>query len=140
MYRVDDLGIEVGPFVSPSSTTGDLVEDGGLAQRTEDLVLISRTRRPRCVQRMRYGAVMRNITIRNVPESLARSLDEEKRLRGRSLNQTVLELLGQAVGIAGGGRRSNGLAALGGRWSRDEVAELEEALRSTEELDPELWR
>jgi len=83
---------------------------------------------------------MRHLTIRNVPEALARRLDEEKRARGRSLNQTVLELLGQAVGLSAASRRSNGLAAQAGTWSAADVAEAEEALRFTEEVDPELWR
>lgn len=60
-------------------------------------------------------------------------------MRGRSLNQTVLELLAQALGLRGA-RRSNGLGALAGTWSAEEVAELETALRFTEELDEELWR
>jgi plasmid stability protein len=83
---------------------------------------------------------MRYLTIRNVPDALARRLEVEKRARGRSLNQTVLDLLAQALGLADGGRRSNGLAALAGTWSAQEVAELESALRFTEELDAELWR
>jgi hypothetical protein len=82
---------------------------------------------------------MRNLTIRGVPSELARRLEEEKRARGRSLNQTVLDLLAQAVGL-GGGRRSNGLAALAGNWTEDDVGQLESALRFTEEVDEELWR
>ena len=58
---------------------------------------------------------------------------------GSSLNQTVLELLSQALGL-GGRRHSNGLAALSGTWSAAEVTELEKALCFTEELDDELWR
>jgi plasmid stability protein len=89
---------------------------------------------------MRYDACMRHLTIRNVPSDLAHRLEEEKHARGRSLNQTVLELLAQALGLAGGGKRSNGLAELAGTWSADEVAELESSIGFTEELDKELWR
>lgn len=82
---------------------------------------------------------MKHLTIRNVPEELAGRLDEEKRARGRSLNQTVLEVLAQALGLAPGKPRSNGLAALAGTWSAEEVAELEAALAFARELDDELW-
>jgi plasmid stability protein len=87
-----------------------------------------------------YNAFMRHLTIRNVPPELARRIEEEKLERGRSLNQTVLELLSQALGLGGHGRRSNGLAALGGTWSAEEVAAFDSALGFTEELDEELWR
>jgi len=89
---------------------------------------------------MRYSACVRHLTIRNVPANLAERLEAEKRARGRSLNQTVLELLAQALGLVGGGKRSNGLAELAGTWSAEEVAELESSIGFTEELDEELWR
>jgi hypothetical protein len=65
-------------------------------------------------------------------------LDEVKRARGRSLNQTVLDLLSQAAGI--GGRRSNGVAELAGTWSREEHDAFERAVAETEQIDEELWR
>lgn len=82
---------------------------------------------------------MRHLTIRNVPPDLARRLEEEKRARGRSLNQTVLDLLSQAVGL-GRGRRSNGLAQLAGAWSGKEHDAFERAVAETERIDEELWR
>jgi plasmid stability protein len=82
---------------------------------------------------------MRHLTIRNVPADLARRLDEERRARGRSLNQTVLDLLSQAVGL-GRGIRSNGLAQLAGTWSREEHDAFERAVAETEQVDEELWR
>ena len=88
---------------------------------------------------MHYDAFMRHLTIRNVPGDLARRLDEEKRARGRSLNQTVLDLLSQAVGLERG-RRSNGLAQLAGTWSREEHDAFEQAIAEAEQIDAELWR
>lgn len=83
---------------------------------------------------------MRHLTIRNVSDDLAHRLEDEKRARGGSLNQTVLDLLSQALGLDIGGQRSNGLKALAGTLSTREVEELEAALRFTEEIDEELWR
>lgn len=82
---------------------------------------------------------MRTITIRNVPPDLARELEEAKRQRGRSLNQTVLELLGEAVGHPYG-RRRNGLAALAGSWSERDHDAFERAVEPMEQVDEELWR
>ncbi len=82
---------------------------------------------------------MRYLTIRNVPGELARRLEEERHARGRSLNQTVLDLLSQAVGL-GRSRRANGLAALSGTWSSEEHDAFERATAELEQIDEELWR
>lgn len=83
---------------------------------------------------------MKHLTIRNVPDELGERLREETRTRGRSLNQTVLDLLSQAVGLAGRGRRSNGLRAYAGTWSAEDQAEFERAIADLNEIDEELWR
>ncbi|MCZ7589408.1 MAG: hypothetical protein M5U27_11280 [Gaiella sp.] len=83
---------------------------------------------------------MRHLTIRNVPADLGERLQEEKRLRGRSLNQTVLDLLSQALGLEDRGSRSNGLGATAGTWSAAEQDAFERAIADTEQIDEELWR
>lgn len=83
---------------------------------------------------------MRHLTIRNVPPELGERLLEEKRVRGRSLNQTVLDLLSQALGLAGAGQRSNGLGALAGTWSAEEHVAFERATADLEHIDEEHWR
>jgi len=87
---------------------------------------------------MRYDAFVRHLTIRDVPAELAERLAEEKRVRGRSLNQTVLDLLAQALGVVGG-RRSNGLGEHSGAWSTEEHEAFERAIAEGEEIDEELW-
>ena len=81
----------------------------------------------------------KQLTVRGVSPELARALDEERRRRGTSLNQTVLDLLTQALGLRGG-TPDNGLAALAGTWSDEDLAEFEQATAPFEEIDPELWR
>jgi hypothetical protein len=83
---------------------------------------------------------MRHLTIRNVPAEIAEALNEE-RLRSRvSLNQTVIELLGRALGVAGREEKSNGLARLAGTWTEGEHKSFEAAVAVTEQIDEELWR
>ena len=83
---------------------------------------------------------MKHITVRNVPEDLERALTEEKQRRGKSLNQTVIDLLKQALGVGPDGKRSNSLGRLAGGWSEDEFRAFESAVAETERIDPELWR
>ena len=83
---------------------------------------------------------MRALTIRNVPRRLAEALTREQRRRGRSLNQTVLDLLTQGLGVAQPGGRKNGLARLAGTWSAEDHARFEADIAATEQVDEELWR
>lgn len=81
---------------------------------------------------------MRTLTVRSLPEAVSEALTRERQRRGTSLNQTVIDLLAQALGVRR--RRSNGLAARAGTWTEAELEEFEEAVASFEEVDPDLWR
>ena len=81
---------------------------------------------------------MKTLTVRNVPSELAEALEREKRQRGESLNQTVLQLLAQGLGV--GHSRSNGLARMAGRWSEQEFDEFTDAVTFFEEPDDEVWK
>jgi hypothetical protein len=83
---------------------------------------------------------VKTLTIRKVSRRLADALEREKKRRGTSLNQTVLDLLGQGVGVGTPASRSNGLRQLAATWSEDDLAEFEYALAATERVDEELWR
>jgi plasmid stability protein len=82
--------------------------------------------------------IIKALTIRNLPPDLAEALEQEKRRRGKSLNQTVIDLLGQGLGTRGS--RSNGLGSLAGGWSEEEFRFFERAAAPFEEVDEELWR
>lgn len=85
----------------------------------------------------RRGAI-KALTIRNLPPNLAEALEQEKRRRGTSLNQTVIDLLGQGLGTRG--IRSNRLGSLVGGWTEEEFRDFERATAPFEEVDEELWR
>jgi plasmid stability protein len=82
---------------------------------------------------------MTHLTIRNVPAEVAEALDQERHRLRTSLNQTVIDLLRRALGVAGG-RASNGLASLAGTWTEEELKHFEAAVAVTEQIDEELWR
>lgn len=81
---------------------------------------------------------MKHMTVRKIPPDLAEALDREKHRRQTSLNQTVIDLLRQALGVSS--RRSNGLAALAGRWSQEQFEEFEAATAPFGEIDEEMWK
>ncbi len=83
---------------------------------------------------------MEHLTIRKVPHSVARALEAEKKRRGTSLNQTVLDILSQGLGVEARSGRSNGLRRLAGGWSAEDLRLFEKAVAVTEQIDEELWR
>ena len=89
-----------------------------------------------CIQ---YNAVMKTLTIRNVPRRLADALDRERRNNDVSLNQLVIDTLSRGLGVEAGGTRRNGLAALAGTWSADDLARFEDAIAPLETVDEDMW-
>ncbi|MEM7351838.1 MAG: hypothetical protein AAF657_13655 [Acidobacteriota bacterium] len=83
---------------------------------------------------------MQHLTVRNIPPDLATALAEEKHKRRQSLNQTVIELLRNSLGVGSGRKRSNGLRKLAGQWTDEEHRQFEDAISITEEIDEDLWR
>ena len=82
----------------------------------------------------------RHLTIRDLSSVLATAIKAEARRRGTSLNQTVKDLLGRALGLDPGSTYDNGLGALAGTWSSEELAEFEAATAAFDAVDDELWQ
>jgi hypothetical protein len=83
---------------------------------------------------------MRHLTVRNVPPELALALANEQQSRGKSLNQTILDLLSKALGVAVDAPPANGLEKLAGTWDEADLQSFEEATAVFEQIDEELWR
>jgi plasmid stability protein len=79
----------------------------------------------------------RHLTVRNLPEELSAALEREKRRRGTSLNQTVIDVLTQSLGVVG--KRSNGLARLSGTWTEAEHRRFLDRVKIFENIDPDFW-
>jgi hypothetical protein len=88
----------------------------------------------------RSAGTASHLTVRGVPALLARAIESERRRRGTSLNQTILDLLARALGVGARRASSNGLRTLAGTWSAEEHARFEDSIALTEQIDEELWR
>ena len=85
-------------------------------------------------------AQARHLTLRNVPAAIMRALDRERKRRRASLNQTAIDSLGRALGVAQGEPLDNGLAALAGTWSESELRAFENNTQQFEQIDDDLWK
>jgi hypothetical protein len=81
------------------------------------------------------------ITLRNLPEPVARAVRERAARYGISLNMAVIQLLGEAVGgpPARGEREHHDLDHLFGSWSEETAREVERVVREVRRIDQEMW-
>ena len=82
---------------------------------------------------------MTHLTVRNIDPDLAAALEEEKRRRGTSTNQLVLDLLRSALAV-GPAPWTNGLERHLRRWSHEELEEFEAAIAPLEQVDEDVRR
>ena len=80
-----------------------------------------------------------HLTIRGVPEDVARQLKAEAKRRGQSLNETVKLVLRRGLGLHETEAYDNGLRSLAGTWSDEQLREFERAAACFEEIDEDLW-
>jgi hypothetical protein len=83
------------------------------------------------------------ITLRNLPEEVARAVRRKAKQEGLSLNRAVARLLQEAVGGTRSGSEPatyHDLDALAGAWSDEEADAFDAALRDERRIDPKVWR
>lgn len=80
------------------------------------------------------------LTVRGLPPELATRLKQEARVRGWSLNHTVLFLLRQATGLEKSGPQMHtDLDHVLGAWTEDETRSFDRALEEMRTIDSEVW-
>ena len=82
------------------------------------------------------------VTLRDLPPELMRAITRRAKEKKTSLTKAAVGLLGEAAGV--GSARSarhlyHDLDAFAGRWTREEAAAFESALRSQRRIDEDMW-
>ena len=78
----------------------------------------------------------RQLTIRNVPDNVAKRLERLSRERDESLNTTVVRILTEVVGVDARRARLERYVT----WSAEDVAAFNDALAPQRVIDADLWR
>ena len=78
---------------------------------------------------------VKQITVRNPPPDLVRSLREVAKARGESLNATIIRVLSEALGQEERRRRLARYAT----WTEQDLEEFETALAAQRQVDARLW-
>ena len=86
----------------------------------------------------RHG--MSQITIRKIPENIERQIRTLAQKNHCSLNQTIIKLLGKALGTKESKKRKRDLSRLAGTWDNVQVEEFEKNTKIFEQIDEEIWQ
>jgi hypothetical protein len=87
-----------------------------------------------------YNACMKSIqyTIRGITRPIDDKIRERAARDGKSLNETVLEVLKSGLGIGDSQVRYNDLDDLAGTWVSD--PEFDRVIEEMDRVDPDLWK
>ena len=87
---------------------------------------------------------MKQITLRDIPPEVKKTVQREAERKGLSLNKAFISLLEQAVGGKASGKKKrvlyHDLDHLAGLWSREEAAAFDKNLKAQRKVDTELWK
>ncbi len=84
--------------------------------------------------------MIHQMTLRQVPDGVAKGLKFRARKSGQSLNRTIIALIEEALGIKHTGKSKRDLSKFAGQWSAKELAEFKHNTRLFEQLDKEIWK
>ncbi len=84
---------------------------------------------------------MTQLTLRGLDAQAEDQIRKRARETGKSLNQVVLEIVHQALGVGGQHKRSAGeeLRSLAGGWTQAEAEEVMAGVGQCRQIDEELW-
>ncbi len=87
---------------------------------------------------------MKQITLRDIPEDIAKAIEKKSKKEKLSLNRTIITLLERGAGVASKHTSAkpvyHDLDHLCGAWSKKEAEEFENNLKSQRKIDEELWK
>jgi gas vesicle protein len=82
------------------------------------------------------------ITLRGLDPQMEDEIRKLARKSGKSLNRVILDLMHQYTGLKKKEKKSQAesLRKLAGGWSEKDALEFQEAIKSSEQIDEEMWR
>lgn len=83
---------------------------------------------------------MEQLTIRDLPTEVFEALERESVRQRKPLENTVVDLLRQALRLKPVHTKKNGLARLAGTWTEEEYRSFEAFVAITEEIDEDHFK
>lgn len=83
---------------------------------------------------------MKTMTIRNIPDGVAKYLSGRAASEGRSVNATTVSLLCVAAGLEPRQRKRRDLSWLAGTWTEEEARRFGSVVSDCRKIDPGEWK
>ncbi len=83
--------------------------------------------------------MIEQMTLRRIPDVVGKKLRDKSRRSGRSMNQTAIELLEQALGVRASEGKKRDLSPFAGAWQEEEYREFEHHASQFGNVDAEVW-
>ena len=85
---------------------------------------------------------MAQITLRGIDPEIEKKIRRMARQTGKSLNRIILDMIYQYKGFMKRGKKppADSLRKLAGGWSEQEASEFMESIKSSEQIDEDMWR
>lgn len=84
--------------------------------------------------------MIKQMTLRQIPDQLEKALRHRAKERRVSLNKVSIELLSQALGVDPSVTKKRDLSEFCGVWSPDDLEEFEQNTGCFDTIDPEIWK
>jgi hypothetical protein len=85
---------------------------------------------------------MTQITLRGLDPDIEQKIRRMARNSGKSLNRVILDMIYHYTGFKKKGKRApaESLRKLAGGWSEKDAIKFQEAIKSSEQIDEEMWK
>lgn len=83
---------------------------------------------------------MKTMTIRKIPDEVARFLTAKAAGKGCSINAVTVSVLSEAAGIANKTSKRRDLSWIAGTWSAKDEQDFNDAVSKCRHIDAEAWK
>jgi len=84
--------------------------------------------------------MIRQITLRQVPDAVERGIRGRARSTGSSLNRVIIDLMEESLKIRPAGKKMRDVSRFAGQWSQEEYDAFSRNTQVFERIDKETWK
>ncbi len=84
--------------------------------------------------------MIKQMTLRQVPDAVEKGIRERARSTGSSLNRVIIDLMEESLQVRPVEKKKRDVARLAGKWSQAECEAFDRNTLAFERIDEEIWK